>query len=573
MARYPTVRSVGIFYAMKKNFIFRIKSFLLCMISLAALVACNKDGEITIPLKPEISFEQQCFELKLGQNVLLAPMVKNVDQSTTYLWTLQGKSLSTKPEYEFVAQGVGQHLLTFTVTNQAGSTSENVRIVVSELAPPRIEFAVGEDGLFEMVAGCSYTLRADVVSASDYELRWIVDSKPMGTGEKLELKFDQVGDHRLTLEAENEDGKSEKSFTLGVRSYVNDMFHIAQERHVALGRTLYLEPTLWDVEKDQVSFEWIKDGEVIGNASMLKYKAEKLGKESIILKVTSNGETLEREISVECHPAEQESKREVTAESRSECNRVFSYTPGVGQFLNETNSGFAGESTSEQAAAYAERRLKEKNYVSLGAWGGELTVGFDHSVEERFYVGGNFYEGSSEAGIVWVSQDTNLNGLPDDEWYELRGSEWGKPTHARLHAITYYKPHSEQGNIMWRDNKRQMGCVYRNGVHPQPSYYPEWVAAQSYTLYGSWLEQNTVRESSGKYVNKAYVWGYADNEGEDSQHEGAESKVEFRVENAVNIDGTPACLEYVDFVRVQTAICHTAGELGEISTEVTAIFE
>ena len=74
------MRSVGIFYAMKKNFIFRIKSFLLCMISLAALVACNKDGEITIPLKPEISFEQQRFELKVGQNVLLAPMVKNVDQ-------------------------------------------------------------------------------------------------------------------------------------------------------------------------------------------------------------------------------------------------------------------------------------------------------------------------------------------------------------------------------------------------------------------------------------------------------------------------------------------------------------
>ena len=134
----------------------------------------------------------------------------------------------------------------------------------------------------------------------------------------------------------------------------------------------------------------------------------------------------------------------------------------------------------------------------------------------------------------------------------------------------------EGGNILWRDNKLQTGCVYRNGTHTQETYFPSWISADSYTLYGSWLKPNTVRESTGKYVNNAYAWGYADNEGEDSTKggdDGAKSYVEFKIENAVNADGTPANLLYIDFVRVQTAISHTAGELGEISTEITYIGE
>ncbi len=576
MADYPTVKSVGIFYAMKRNFIFYIKSFLLFLLCTLGLVSCNVDNDITIPLKPQISFEQQRFQLKMGQNITLQPSVENSDSQISYLWTLQGVTLSNSLSYTFVADKVGSYILAFTATNSSGSTSENIRIDVSELAPPQIAFAVGEERVFEMVKGRSYTLKPDIVSQSDYSLEWSLDGKSISIEESLELKFDQTGDHTLLLSAENSDGKSQAQITLRVLNYINDMFYISTSRHISLGRTLYLEPTLWDMEPEEVSFEWSLSGEVLGIGAMLKYIPTKLGVEKITLKVSANGDTEIREISVECHPTEQELMRPATQTSQASCNKVFSYNPAAGQFINESNSGFKGENSTEAAVAYAERRLYEKNYLSLGAWGGEITVGFDHSVEESFSIGGNFYEGSSEAGIVWVSQDTNQNGLPDDEWYELRGSEWGGENHHRLHAVTYYKSTHKGGNILWRDNKLQTGCVYRNGTHTQESYFPTWVTTDSYTLYGSWLKPNTVRESTGKYVNKAYAWGYADNEGEDSTKGGADgvnSYTEFKVENAVNADGSPAELQYIDFVRVQTAICHTAGELGEISTEITYIGE
>lgn len=89
--------------------------------------------------------------------------------------------------------------------------------------------------------------------------------------------------------------------------------------------------------------------------------------------------------------------------------------------------------------------------ISLGGYGGYVTFGFDHTVinvpgERDFRIWGNaFYElsnpdskgGSAEPGIVMVSFDANCNGIPDDEWYELAGSEYHKPETLHGYEITY----------------------------------------------------------------------------------------------------------------------------------------
>lgn len=68
--------------------------------------------------------------------------------------------------------------------------------------------------------------------------------------------------------------------------------------------------------------------------------------------------------------------------------------------------------------------------VSLGAWGGYMILGFDHSVKDDGkgeadfdMVGNPLGKYWCECGVVWVSQDENGNGIPDDTWYELKGSE------------------------------------------------------------------------------------------------------------------------------------------------------
>ena len=50
-------------------------------------------------------------------------------------------------------------------------------------------------------------------------------------------------------------------------------------------------------------------------------------------------------------------------------------------------------------------------------------------------------------------------------------------------------------------------------------------------------------------------------------------KCHFMISNAVNADGTAASLQYIDFVKVQTAVSYTDSPLGEISTEILNIFD
>ncbi|MBQ2033742.1 MAG: hypothetical protein II217_05120 [Alistipes sp.] len=204
-------------------------------------------------------------------------------------------------------------------------------------------------------------------------------------------------------------------------------------------------------------------------------------------------------------------------------------------------------------------------------------MGFDHSISNGegadIVVKGNMHEGSSEAGIVWVSQDSNGNGLPDDEWYELRGSEWDSPTTWRDYAVTYYAPAGDKMDVLWRDNRGEQGRIARVDAHPYPSYYPVWVGASSFTLYGTRLEsRTTVDEVTGNYVNAPFAWGYADNIGSDVCADNEQSNA-FDISNAVTAAGLDAELQYVDFVKVQSAINATAGHLGELSTEVCGISE
>ena len=224
-------------------------------------------------------------------------------------------------------------------------------------------------------------------------------------------------------------------------------------------------------------------------------------------------------------------------------------------------------------------------WVSLGGWGGYIVVGFDHSIENsdegyrdgyNFSNQGNQFKGSSEPGIVWVMQDTNGNTLPDDEWYELKGSEYGKEETIQDYAVTYYRPAYPGADVQWKDNRGAKGCIdYLAQFHTQSCYYPNWVDADDYVLYGTCLKSRTYDQSgNGSYwVNDSYDWGYVDNFGEDrlsnDENAGAGAcKTYFKISNAVKADGTPADLKYIDFIKVQTGVNVKAGWLGENSTEV-----
>lgn len=561
---------------------------------LALLASCNKDDVITDGgPKPVITLDNPdgIYPVKVGKSVTIAPTVEHAE-GAVYAWILDDKPAGSGPTFTFTAEQAGVYFLIFRVETPNGTAEEELRIEVNRLQPPVISFPVGEDKTMEVEIGRETVIAPTIANADEtttYE--WTLNGVKAGTEAAYAFNPDKLDSYRLTLHARNEDGEDKETITVRVvdrfpvtavfpaPSYPFDKVSV---RTVSQDRTLCLRPYLEHFHNP--AFEWTVDGKPAeGKGEFFTFKPDREGKYTVSVTVTDDdGATATASVRVECYPAS--AGRTAGTASSPFSNKVYEYTPAPGQFINE--GGFSNITTPEQAAEYA-RGLLEQNtqgknyYVSLGAWGGSIVVGFDHSIENKggyngydFSITGNQFAQSSEPGIVWVMQDTNGNGQPDDEWYELKGSEYGKPETLQFYAMTYYRPKSDNTAIQWKDNRGNAGQVERNNDHKQ-GYFPQWIDAESYTLYGTRLAANTTRHPiTGDYVNRPYDWGYADNAGRDQAAgevpDGNPRKNYFKIANAVHADGSAANLQYIDFIKVQTGISHNSGALGEVSTEVFA---
>lgn len=243
-------------------------------------------------------------------------------------------------------------------------------------------------------------------------------------------------------------------------------------------------------------------------------------------------------------------------------HRVYEYLPAMGQFVNELPKYEEGDN-SESMCRKCEMAIANHagGLISLGGWGGCITFGFDHAVENRegmdlqilgnaFYMSGSTEYGSSEPGIVMVSRDENKNGMPDDTWYELKGSEYDDPQTQHFVSRTYTRESD----------------TLQNPFHKHP-YYPQWLTADEYTLTGALLPPQS-KVISGQNVQRILDYGYVDNK-PNSDTIGTS----FDISWAVDPNGEPVSLPTIDFVRVYTAVDEVLNQTGELSTEVSGAID
>lgn len=252
--------------------------------------------------------------------------------------------------------------------------------------------------------------------------------------------------------------------------------------------------------------------------------------------------------------------------------RILEYTPAPGQFINEealSGGAFNGVDTPDKACRYVAARFAQNNWVSLGGWGGYVIAAFAEPVPNTgdydLYVKGNSMNTSSEPGIVWVMQDANGNGVPDDTWYELKGSEYDNAATIRGYQITYTQ--AADGSAAWSDNRGGSGTIDRMDEHTQASYYPAWISTSELKLSGTRLPAN-IKEAGKQWQAQAFAWGYADNF---STVDRIGMTNRFRISDAVTADGAPANLRQIDFIKIQTGVNAKAPLIGEVSTEVCGI--
>ena len=524
-------------------------------------------------LPPVIVLDSQIYSTTVGEEITVSPEYENCGDETVYLWTCDGETLSTEPSLTFSRNVRGEYWIQLTVGNSAGEDRAEIRIDVYDVAPPEISLPGAAAG-FSVLKDSSLVLAPEVRSALPVTYSWSIDGQTVSADSVLAFSTDEAGLFEVSFSAENRDGADEIEFTVEVLS-PGDAFSWTFDRTeygISSGRSLLLRPLDIKYPFDAV-YTWSVDGTEVQSGESSEYVFDLTAEGSYTVSVTMRNSytAASQELTVTVLPAEGTYFRPAGGSSSPLISQVYEYTPAPGQFINE---GYTA-TTMQEACDYAFQRLSEGQFVSLGAFGGYITVGFDHSVESGgegaldLQITGNAHSSSSEPGIIWVSQDENGNGLPDDTWYELRGSEYGKPETWQDYAVTYYRPSSNGMSIEWTDNRGSSGIVdYIPAYHSQETYFPLWITADSYTLRGTRLEDRLVDENGNGslWIGHPFDWGYADN------WSGTDPDIDkFRISDAVRWDGEPAGLKYIDFVKIQCGVQAKGGWTGEQSTELTLI--
>ena len=567
------------------------------------LWSCNIDEEFTTALPPEIVLDSETgiYTVKQGREIVIAPSYKSAE-GATYCWTMEGEVLGTSSSLSFVREEVGEYFITITITTDGGSDEEEIRIDVVDLEVPTVSIAGNKHQTVAVGASMSFVASVRKTSLPT-TFGWYINGAYAGDEPTLPFVADAVGSYLISATATNEDGTHCDSIKVEVLNAEDIPLEWEFDRmvyHTVVGRKLLIKPSACSNE-EEVTYLWHVAGESEprGDEAHFAFTAEVAGEYEITATATTEKEgnqmTLMRTFTVTVYEAGAYYRAKSEA-SKPDWNRVYEYTPAPGQFINELKTGgFDGTQTTPEAAiTYAEARMSETNkkgepspnYVSLGGFGGYIVVGFDHSIDNSgdYDLGilGNSFSGSSEPGIVWVMQDENGNGLPDDTWYELAGSETGKEETIQGYAVTYYRPSGPQMPVQWTDNLGNSGEIdYLIAYHRQEYYYPLWIETDSYTLTGTCLKAHNYDASgNGTYwVNVEYDWGYADNFSPidrltDASNASADANANhFKISHAIDYECQPVHLDFIDFVKVQVGVNAKSGWLGEVSTEIFGFYD
>lgn len=481
----------------------------------------------------------------------------------------------------FPGEQLGEKFVNFRVDAGNGSLEKQVKVTVVDKLAPKITLSASAvaycDLPLELAASASYT---DATTTFE----WSYNGEVVCTDSIYTFREEEMDIYKLAVKVTNEDGVDVKNINVSVIPQEEPMLFFDNGEYVLpseirekkartmtcpIGKNLVLAPVRFGIS-DKAVYQWTVDGAVQDETSLFfNFTPSTQGKiYEIGVTATDGGTTASTVVKVQCTEPENIHFREVKEESSYISNHCFSFIPAPGQFIR-FNQNQTAEDARKQIQATLDNGGGEGWMASLGAWGGYFILGFDHSVKNNHdgeadfdMVGNPLGKYWCECGVVWVSQDENGDGKANDTWYELKGSETGKPGITQRYALKYYRPTQEKTDVLSIDNDGNLSFLARNAYHPDSGYYPWFMKEEYYILTGTCLGNQFKTE--GLETNWGFDWGYVDN---------INDPVGFRIDNAIQQDGTPAKLEYIDFVKCHTAQMGQGAAVGEVSTESSAAID
>jgi hypothetical protein len=341
---------------------------------------------------------------------------------------------------------------------------------------------------------------------------------------------------------------------------------LAGKYHAAKGETLVLSPTRYligygrDHHDTGATYTWSVSGGSFstpsaGSGEFFSYTPTGVGTSTVTVTVTGKsyvtGESISKTATAEvvCYgdAATTQHPDPKPAEYANLC-----LVPGMGQYAAGGN-GFGW---------------------SLGSIGGYEVWRVGH--RDKYRITGNPLGAWGEPGAIWVQEDRNGNDLPDEMWYELKGSEDdpSKPGHSMMHrryGITFMEAGSE-GLLKWGASSQMVQCIYYVDSWGRADvFFSQWPETSlSYITFTTTLVRNAVRPLPIMHTiegGAGGMWGYVDVPYTPSP-DGSYDFDEFPIKRAIRADGTPVTLTNVRFIKVQTACFGYGSIFGDLSTEI-----
>jgi hypothetical protein len=318
---------------------------------------------------------------------------------------------------------------------------------------------------------------------------------------------------------------------------------------------------------DNATFEWVQ--ELNGNASVvsseldLDFITPDPGEYKLSLAATlPGGKTLVVATTITVTAPEEDFSPHPV--------RAVDFFPAPGANLNTS-------ATREAAREYARTTISKGtgSGIYLGAFGGYLIVGYDHTIINRpgYCDFTTRYGGSNVCpSIIWVAYDANENGEPDDdEWYEIKGSEHGGTNDLGIRSYTYQTTKSTvmpTGYAWTRQPGNETGAVedaYMGTSKVADIRIASWIpVGETFTLTGRELKPNVDNANTYKPI-LPFAWGYAGNQTNGSD------RAAIDIDWAVDADGNSVHLPGVDFIKVVNAIQGLKPMYGEYRYQVVSI--
>ncbi|MDO8683713.1 MAG: hypothetical protein Q7N50_09560 [Armatimonadota bacterium] len=289
--------------------------------------------------------------------------------------------------------------------------------------------------------------------------------------------------------------------------------------------------------------------------------------------------------------------------------QVAGFQPAPGQYVNSSSLGNPANAVGAPSGVGTNPPMgAPTNYlVSLGAFGGSVTLKFDHTVKDDpnnpfgmdaivygngFWTGNNPLMKMQEPGFIEISKDINGNGVADDPWYRISGhipplmtASWQTKEYDKID--TAYAP---QTKAHYPNKSSANGLIWYFA-------YPDHVALSGYQIPGDLAFSYQNPNSNGQEA----VWGYADcspglklgdMNADNNIDDTAISATEFYTTvddpqvtgmspeagggDAFDIAwavGAPGGFDGFDFIRITTAVdkIDQIYGFGEASTEIDAV--